>query len=620
MRSRWRFGSWIVIVPVAILALLSPVSQVKADALGNWTYSQSCVQSGSIEVIDDAIVLHGPDYGGCSGAANWVKIESVIPEGINTVDFTWAYQTTDGAWYDPPQYAVNGAYVMLTQQNNATGSLSVPVVEGDVFTFRQYSTDTCCAPGHLTISNLSLWTASETTTTTTSTTTSSSLPQTTSSESTTTTTQPLQTTTSTTLGPSTTTAEPQTTTSVHQTTSSSSSSSSSQPQTTTTLEETTTTSVIPVTIPTIPFTPPTTVFVPTGTTTTLVEAPIEISLPEEELPSTIEMPVVTDPLIELPTTIEVVPPVQDNNLVEEVLPIEVVLPEVGPQLEDLLPAEPITDAVLDAIITESFTPEATAEEVSAAIDTILTSDVTFAQLESVVDAVFTEDATVEVMSAALESLVDADLSVRELATVLDAVFDSDLSDEATIALAEEILEQPLSAEEFKTVLYAIFDEKVADEILVATFTAVLDTPLTEERFAEVVNVLSSDAITNDQVAQVVDLIIGQEDGVAPEQAVELVSSAKVLESVTGDQATEVFGSVDEGALTAENGEQITAAVQEAPVAVRDAFQEEINVFGGVFDGYYPLGSMVDVGTRRVVVAGTGVLLSAPVLASRRVRV
>lgn len=575
------------------MALLSPASRVKADALGNWVYSQSCVQSGSVEVIGDAIILHGPDYGGCSGAAHWVKIESTIPEGINTVDFTWAYQTLDGAWYDPPQYAVNGNYVQLTQQNNATGSLSIPVVEGDVFTFRQYSTDTCCQPGHLTISNLSLWTAAPTTT-------------------------------STILDPTTTTEAPQTTTSAPQTTSSGSS--SSLPQTTTTQEQTTTTSTQPqttttsTTTTTISFTPPTTVFVPTGTTTTLVEAPIEISLPEEEIPSTIEMPVVTDPLIELPTTTEDLPFVQDNNLVEEVLPIEVVLPEVGPQLEDLLPSEPITDAVLDAIITESFTPEATAEEVSAALDTILTSDVTVAQLKSVVDAVFTEDATVEVMSAALESLIDADLSVRELATVLDAVFDSDLSDEATIALAEQILEQPLSAEEFKTVLYAIFDEKVADEVLVATFTAVLDTPLTQERFAEVVNVLSSDAITNDQVAQVVDLIIGQDGGVAPEQAVELVSSAKVLESVTGDQATEVFGAVDEGALTAENGEQITAAVQGAPVAIRNAFQEEINVFGGVFDGYYPLGSMVDVGTRRVVVAGTGVLLSAPVLASRRVRV
>ena len=608
-----------MIVPVCILALLSPASRVKADALGNWTYSQSCVQSGSIEVIDDAIVLHGPDGGGCGGA-NWVKIESVIPEGVNTVDFTWAYQTFDGWVYDPPQYAVNGAYVLLTQQNNATGSLSIPVVEGDVFTFRQYSIDSCCQPGHLTISNLSLWTASETTTTTTSTTTSSSLPQTTSSESTTTTTQPSQTTTSTTLGPSTTTAEPQTTTTTTLPASSSSSSSSSQPQTTTTLQETTTTSVIPVTIPTTPSTPPTTVFVPTGTTTTIVEAPIEMPLPEEELPTTIETPVATDLPIELPTTIEDLPLVQDNDLIDEVLPVDEVLPEVGPQLEDLLPSEPITDAVLDAIIEDSFTPDASAEEVSAAIDSILTSDVTFAQLESVVDAVFTENATVEVMSAALESLVDADLSVRELATVLDAVFDADLSDEATIELATELLSQPLSTEEFNTVLDAIFDEQISDEVLVETFTAVLDTPLTQERFAEVVNVLSSDAITNDQVAQVVDLIIGQDGGVAPEQAVELVSSAKVLESVSGDQATEVFGSVDEGALTAENGEQITAAVQEAPVAVRDAFQEEINVFGGVFDGYYPLGSMIDVGTRRVVVAGTGVLISAPVVVSRRGRV
>jgi hypothetical protein len=105
-----------------------------------------------------------------------------------------------------------------------------------------------------------------------------------------------------------------------------------------------------------------------------------------------------------------VPFVQDNNLFEELLPIDEVLPvdqtvtEIGPQLEDLLPSEPITDAVLDAIIEDAFTPDASAEEVSAAIDSILTSDVTFAQLESVVDAVFTEDATVEVMSAALESL------------------------------------------------------------------------------------------------------------------------------------------------------------------------------------------------------------------------
>lgn len=598
-----RFSRWFTFVPVLLLALFIPVSRVKADALGNWTASQSCI-TGSVDVVDNSIVLYGPDGGGCQGA-NWVKIETVIPEGVDTVDFTWAYQTFDGWVYDPPQYAVNGNYVLLTQQNNATGSLSIPVVEGDVFTFRQYSTDSCCQPGNLTISNLSLWTAAQTTTTTSiletttteeSTTTSTSLPQTTLPESTTTTTQPLEVSTSTSLPNI--TAVPQTTTATTLPTSSTSSS-SSQPQTTTTLQETTTTSVTPTTIPTTPSTPPTTVFVPTGTTTTIVEEPIETPQIEEGLPSNIETPIEPDLPTESPSTTVVETLPQDTQIVVD---------------------EPISDTVLDAIIEESFTPDASAEEVSAAIDEILTSDVSFAQLESVVDAVFTEDATVEVMSAALESLVSADLSVRELATVLDSVFDADLSDEATIELAQQVLDQPLSTEEFKTVLNAIFDEQISDEVLVETFTAVLDTPLTEERFAEVVNVLSSDAITNDQVAQVVDLVIGQEGGVASEQAVELVSSAKVLESVSGEQAKEVFGSVDEGALTVENGEEITAAVQQAPVEVRDAFQEEINVFGGVFDGYYPLDSMIDVGTRRVVLAGTGVLISAPVVASRRVRV
>jgi hypothetical protein len=140
--------------------------------------------------------------------------------------------------------------------------------------------------------------------------------------------------------------------------------------------------VTPTTIPTIPSTPPTTVFVPTGTTTTIVEPPTEMPLPQEDLPLATEMPVEIDPPIELPTTIEDVPFVQDNNLFEELLPIDEVLPvdqtvtEIGPQLEDLLPSEPITDAVLDAIIEDAFTPDASAEEVSAAIDSILTSDVT----------------------------------------------------------------------------------------------------------------------------------------------------------------------------------------------------------------------------------------------------
>jgi hypothetical protein len=247
---------WLIIIPAIVFALFA--KPAKADVVGEWIYSQSCPTSGSIEVIDNTIILHGPNYGGCSGAAHWVKIETTIPADVDTIDFTWTYQTTDGWVYDPPQYGINGVYTLLTQQNNATGELSVPVNEGDVFTFRQYSIDTCCAPGHLTISNLSLWASITTSTTsTTTTTTTSTVPETTVpvTNPTTTTVQETSTsstsTTTSTTSTSTTTTVPQTTTSVvnsTSTTSTTTTTSTSVPQTTSTVSTTTTTQA-----PAVPF-------------------------------------------------------------------------------------------------------------------------------------------------------------------------------------------------------------------------------------------------------------------------------------------------------------------------------------------------------------------------------
>jgi len=181
-----RISRWLIVLPAVLLSFFT--QPVKADLLGDWTYSQSAACGGSIEVIDNVIILHGADQNGCAGVAHWVKIETAIPAGVNTVDFDWAYQTNDGWVYDPPQYGINGIYTLITQQNTATGTRSVPVNEGDIFTFRQYSIDTCCAPGHLTISNLSLWQFTTTTTSTTTevSTTTSEVSTTTVAESTTT--------------------------------------------------------------------------------------------------------------------------------------------------------------------------------------------------------------------------------------------------------------------------------------------------------------------------------------------------------------------------------------------------------------------------------------------------
>ena len=276
--------------------------------------------------------------------------------------------------------------------------------------------------------------------------------------------------------------------------------------------------------------------------------------------------------------------------------------------------DPITDEALDSIIDSVFTPDASTEEVVAALDEILGSDLTEDQFTTVMETVFSEEASVEQMSTVFENLLDADLSSEELATVFESAFDSDLSDAETVALAEELLSSPLDEEEFSAVINAIFDEQVSDEVLVETFNAILTPEISDSKFAEVVNVLENENITSDQVAQVVDLVIAQDGGISEGQATELATSAKVLESVDGEQAEEVFGAVEASNLTPEEGLAIVAALESADIPVVKAFEKKLDVFQGSFDIYEPIGSSIPVRERRIlnIVTATLFVMSAPI--------
>jgi len=415
---------WLIIIPAVLFALFA--KPAKADTLGEWTASQSCA-TASIEVVDDTIILHGPD-GGCPGA-NWIKIETTIPADVDTVDFTWAYQTNDGWWYDPPQYAVNGAYTLLTQQNNATGSLSVPVNEGDIFTFRQYSVDTCCQPGHLTISNLSLW-ASITSSTTTTTTSTTTVPSTT---------VPATNPTTTTVQETTTTTVPETTTSVENSTSTT----SSVPQTTTTESTTTTTQPpavpTPVTQPQISEPEPVEPSVPeepeqteTGTTSTTVEeATPETTLPEETTTTTEPSP---EPS---PDTTE--EPVVDTTLPEE--------PET--------PLEaPLSDEEVDSLIAEAETTEALVEALA---------ELAPEQVEQVVEALLAEEPTEEQATAlATSPEVLAVISTEQAQQIFEVLDVGALSDTQTEELIAAIESAPTEIrEEFEDTI-DIFGEGLDD--------------------------------------------------------------------------------------------------------------------------------------------------------------
>jgi hypothetical protein len=229
--------------------------------------------------------------------------------------------------------------------------------------------------------------------------------------------------------------------------------------------------------------------------------------------------------------------------------------------------------------------------------------------------VFDEDISVADTMTVLGDLLETNLSMSETEAIFDSVFDSDLSDAETIDLIVDVLEEELTSELLNTVLGAVFDEEVSNEVLIETFTAVLGNELDAESVGVIVDVLESDSITNDQVSQVVDLIVSQDGGVSGEQATELATSPKVLESIDGEQATEVFAAIVVAEVSEEAGAQIAEALADAGTDVKESFEEEINVFAGVFDTYVALGSEINVGDRRTVIAvGAAVAIAGAVSA------
>ena len=417
---------------------------------------------------------------------------------------------------------------------------------------------------------------------------------------------------------------------------------------------------LPLVTVTIPETESTTVTLPTGTlpeigfpvaTIPKEQGPTETTIPENWVSTVTTLPlIVIDP--KEPETVVVIIPsddytvvdVEDNepittvildNILEDTFTTDVDVKEVGAVLDTLLGAE-LTDTQFDNVLEAVFTEDVSADVFTEALTTMLDADITSEQLTAVLASAFSEDTSAENMVAALESIFDGPISSGDLTTVMDAVFDEDisfedtaavlgdlletnlsqaeaeavfdnvfdddLSDAETIDLIVDVLKDGLTAENLGAALGAVFDEEVSTEVLVETFTAVLDGELNEESLGVIVDVLESDTITSEQVGQVVTLVIEQEGGIPSDQATELATSPKVLESIDGSQATEVFAAIVVAEVSQEAGAEIAEALAEAPVEVKESFEEEINVFAGVFDTYTALGSSIDVGTRRSVIA------------------
>ena len=437
------------------------------------------------------------------------------------------------------------------------------------------------------------------------------------------------------------------------------------PPTTTT--STTSTSIVPTT------TTSTTIVSPINNTTTtepeVVPPPVEtiptenttVSIPETETPIS---PTTTTILIEtiFDTPVEVTPvetPTSEGNAegdgpitsVPQYAPEQetttqtdeppVVVPEAvqdaaDAAVEDIFDG-PMSDAKLGDAVDDLVADAETPEQLTAVVNSLLDQELSDTQFATVIESVFDGPMSNENFAAAVDAVFEdpTQLSDAQFEDAVVAVFDGPLSDaqfedaveavfEDTTSLSDEqfdaavqaVFDEPLTTEQFTEALEAVFDEPITDEKFDAIIDAVLDEPLSDEQFEELVGVLESENVTEEQVAAAVDSVI--ENGVTEDQATELATSAKVLESIDGDQATKIFDAVDIGEVTPEEAAELVAAVQEAPTEVREAMESEINVFQGAIDTYVPLGSSVPIGTRRVIIGASALaIFSAPVPVSRR---
>lgn len=542
------------------------------------------------------------------------------------------------------QVSVSGTYKLgfVSFNLDDTGLSPALMVDSEVGSTQKCVSGTCTTFGGVAPNNETAPTVAPTTTSTSTT-------------STTSTTVAQTTTTSTTTSTSTTTTSSTTTSSTTSTTvyiakTDTTTSTALAITTTSTLPTPVVQIVVPIEVPSVTNVPVQVVtepilIVPTGTT----QPPVAIQLPETTSPVvTIEptpkidttlitettlilLPVITDETIVKPTSPNTTVKITETTAVKitettvatsskvktvtsDILDVNATPEEVDKALDKVLDSN-FTDAQLTQVVDSVFSDITKTEQVTALVADFLEKDLSTKELTTVMEAVFSEDATVGQMSAVIDDLLGQDLSTNELTAVFSAAFDDDLSDKETIDLIVDVLKDGLDAETLGAALGAVFDKEVSTEVLIETFTAVLGNELNKESIGTIVGVLESDTITSEQVGQVVALVIKQEGGILSDQATELATSPKVLESIDGKQATEVFASIVVAEVSQEAGAEIAEALANAGTDVKESFEEEINVFAGVFDTYLALGSEINVGDRRTVIAvGAAVAIAGAVAA------
>lgn len=95
-----------------------------------------------------------------------------------------------------------------------------------------------------------------------------------------------------------------------------------------------------------------------------------------------------------------------------------------------------------------------------------------------------------------------------------------------------------------------------------------------------------------------------ENQITEDQAKELALDSSFLKEASKEDAQKIFESLNVNSLNDEEKEQLIQSVTNAPQEIKETFEKEVNVYSLGLDSYVPVGSAVDVGTRRALIAAT----------------
>jgi hypothetical protein len=138
-------------------------------------------------------------------------------------------------------------------------------------------------------------------------------------------------------------------------------------------------------------------------------------------------------------------------------------------------------------------------------------------------------------------------------------------------------------------------------------------PITDEKVDEILEALEDAAPA--QIVAAIEQVLAS--NITTDQAVSIASSPEVLAAVTEQQAEAIFEQIVVEELSAEVAEELVQVLNEAPIKVKKAFQETINVFAGVFDSFQMVGQTIPVGERRTLVAVSNTLVAVGASLRRR---